>query len=252
MPATPTRASGSTARNGADPVCRAVAASPLAGLPERDRARLLWAGREVTLCAGASLPRGSTDDRHLDLVVSGALMVTVMADDDRAFAVRYRRFGDLVGVASLYGDPPSLPVDTRALLPTLLLRLHSSTVLAAASRSGRVATLLLAEQAAYARAVVEAVPQAVSASVPQRVARHLLQMAAAAGHPHPVGSPIRIPVTQQALAQAAGTVREVVVRTLRGLRADGVVATDRDGIVVLDADKLAAVGGTQVPDTTRR
>lgn len=245
-------AAAGTVRRGADPVSRAVAASPLAGLPEQDRANLLSAGREVALCAGGLLPRASTEDRHLDLVVTGALMVTVTADDDRAFAVRYRRCGDLVGVASLYGDPPSLPVATRALLPTRLLRLHSSRVLGAASHSGRVATLLLAEQAKYARAVVEALPQAVSASVPQRVARHLLEMAAATGHPRPDGSPVHIPVTQQAVAQATGTVREVVVRTLRGLRADGVVATYRDGIVVLDAARLAAVGGTQVPDTTPR
>jgi CRP-like cAMP-binding protein len=239
-------------RGGSDPISLSVAASPLATLPTRDRARLLAAAWQVTLDAGTVVPPVAEEDRHLDLVVSGALMVSARGDDDRAVVVRYCRVGDLVGVSSLFGAPPGEPVETRALVASRLLRLRPSAVLGAASSSMRVAGLMLAEQSRYARALAEALPEAVSASVAQRVAHHLLEMAAAVGPPRPAGGPLRIPVTQQALAQATGTVREVVVRTLRGLRADGVVATDRDGIVVLDAARLAAVGGTQVPDTTPR
>jgi CRP/FNR family transcriptional regulator len=45
-------------------------------------------------------------------------------------------------------------------------------------------------------------------------------------------------MTQQGLAEAVGTVREVVVRALRELRDDGVVRTERDQIVLLDAARL--------------
>jgi CRP/FNR family transcriptional regulator len=41
-------------------------------------------------------------------------------------------------------------------------------------------------------------------------------------------------MTQQDLAAAAGTVREVVVRTLRQLREKGAVRTERDSIIILD------------------
>jgi CRP/FNR family transcriptional regulator len=40
--------------------------------------------------------------------------------------------------------------------------------------------------------------------------------------------------TQQELADAVGTVREVVTRTLRGLREEGKVETRRDEIILLD------------------
>jgi CRP/FNR family transcriptional regulator len=47
-------------------------------------------------------------------------------------------------------------------------------------------------------------------------------------------------VTQQELADAVGSVREVVVRLLRGLREDGLVHTARDEIQLLDVDRLHA------------
>jgi DNA-binding IscR family transcriptional regulator len=45
-------------------------------------------------------------------------------------------------------------------------------------------------------------------------------------------------VTVQELAEAIGSVREVVARTLRQLRMDGVIRTGPGGIVVLDLAEL--------------
>ena len=47
-------------------------------------------------------------------------------------------------------------------------------------------------------------------------------------------------VSQQALADAVGSVREVVVRVLRDLRSEGVIRTSRDGIEILLPDRLIA------------
>lgn len=46
------------------------------------------------------------------------------------------------------------------------------------------------------------------------------------------------PVSQRELAEAVGTVREVVVRILRELRTEGVVRTGRDEIVIVDPGRL--------------
>jgi biotin operon repressor len=48
----------------------------------------------------------------------------------------------------------------------------------------------------------------------------------------------RLEISQQELANAVGTVREVVVRVLRDLRQDGVVRTERDRIVLLEPARL--------------
>jgi len=72
--------------------------------------------------------------------------------------------------------------------------------------------------------------------VPQRVARHLLEIAATQQEP---GAPLVARVSQQELADLAGSVREVVSRALRDLRGEGIVRVTRGGITVLDASRLA-------------
>jgi CRP/FNR family transcriptional regulator len=45
-------------------------------------------------------------------------------------------------------------------------------------------------------------------------------------------------VTQQELADAVGSVREVIARVLRDLRLAGIVATSMDRILILDPGQL--------------
>jgi CRP/FNR family transcriptional regulator len=46
-------------------------------------------------------------------------------------------------------------------------------------------------------------------------------------------------VTHQSLADAIGSVREVVARAVRELRTEGVIASNGDGVTVLDPEGLA-------------
>ena len=80
-----------------------------------------------------------------------------------------------------------------------------------------------------------------SARCVQRVAAHLLDLASAQQHPRGRTSVAR--VSQQELADAAGSVREVVARVLRDFRVAGIVATAADSVVILDAARLYAESG---------
>ena len=53
-------------------------------------------------------------------------------------------------------------------------------------------------------------------------------------------------ISQQELADAVGSVREVVARTLRDFRAAGMVATTADSVVILDPTRLYAESGGPV------
>ena len=64
-------------------------------------------------------------------------------------------------------------------------------------------------------------------SVRQRVAAHLLDLASDRQRP---GGRLVAHVSQQELADAAGSVREVVARALRDLRVAGIVATAADSV----------------------
>jgi CRP/FNR family transcriptional regulator len=74
-------------------------------------------------------------------------------------------------------------------------------------------------------------------SVRQRVAAHLLDLASTQQEP---AGRLAVCVSRQELADAAGTVREVVARVLRELRTAGIIATAADRIVILDATRLYA------------
>ena len=72
-------------------------------------------------------------------------------------------------------------------------------------------------------------------SVKQRVATHLLDLASA--QQRPVGRLVAR-VSQQELADAVGSVREVVARALRDFRLAGLVATAPDSVLVLDPTRI--------------
>ena len=72
----------------------------------------------------------------------------------------------------------------------------------------------------------------------QRVSRQLLDLASTDQDGGDPSGELAVRITQQDLADAVGTVREVVVRTLRQIRDTGAVRTERDRIVVLDPVQL--------------
>ena len=140
---------------------------------------------------------------------------------------------------SLFSDEFTEPATKQALVDTQLLRMSPATVRALAERDLRVARALMVELSERARNFVNEIPRTTFTSVRQRVARQLLDLASADQHGREPNGELVVLITQQDLADASGTVREVVVRALRQLRDAGVVRTERDRIVVLDPVQLA-------------
>jgi CRP/FNR family transcriptional regulator len=170
----------------------------------------------------------------LELVVSGIVRVFVTAPDGRTMTVRYCRPGALLGVMSLFTPGFALPAAVQALVDAEVLALSPGVARRAAEQDIRVTGAFLREQSERAISFLYEVPGSAFATVRQRVARHLLDLASE-GPPELVVS-----VSQQQLAEAVGTVREVIVRVLRELRTAGVVRTERNRIVIVDPARLIA------------
>ena len=81
---------------------------------------------------------------------------------------------------------------------------------------------------------VAEIPGSAFSTVRQRVARHLLDLASEQRN----GGRLVARVSQQELADAVGSVREVVFRVLRELRSEGVIRTSREGIELLLPERL--------------
>ena len=207
---------------------------------------LVGAGR-VRIAAGSVTHREGEDAPHLELVIAGVVRVFVTAPDGRTMTIRYCRPGALIGAVSLFAPGFALPATTQALVDAELLRLSPTAARRAVARDVRVAQAFLSELSERVLSFIWEIPGSAFATVRQRVARHLLDMASDRV-PEPPSAPrsrseLTVNVSQRELAEAVGTAREVVVRVLRELRQDGVVRTGRDQIVIADPDRLIRESG---------
>ena len=143
-----------------------------------------------------------------------------------------------MGAKSLLSDGLTEPATKQALVDTQLLRMAPAKVPALAQRDLRVAGALLVELSERAHSFVNEIPGTAFSTVRQRVARQLLDLASTIQEDGDPARELAVRITQQQLAAAVGTVREVVVRALRQLRDAGAVRTGRDRIVLLDPAQL--------------
>ncbi len=185
--------------------------------------------------AGTVLQVEGETRRHVHLVVSGLIRMVVRAPDGRSITVRYCRAGSLIGVASLFAPRFTLPVSIEALTSVELLDLRPDAVVELAATDPTVSRALLIEVSERVQAFVEEIPLASFASVRQRVARHLLDLSVAQADGTLVAE-----VSQEELAAAVGTVREVAARAVRNLRDRQLLRTERGRITLIDPSGLVA------------
>ena len=212
----------------------AVSASHLRELPADVIDDLMAGAVKLKIPASSVIHREGESTPALELVVSGLVRVFVTAPDGRTMTVRYCRPGALLGVMTLFIPQFALPAAVQALVDAELLVLSPGVARRAAAQDIRVTQAFLREQSERAISFLYEVPGSAFATVRQRVARHLLDIASE-GTPELV-----VPVSQQQLAESVGTVREVIVRVLRELRAAGVVHTERNRIIIVDPARLIA------------
>jgi CRP/FNR family transcriptional regulator, cyclic AMP receptor protein len=212
----------------------ALARSFLRDLPPEVVSELRAGGERADYPAGTTIYHPRSEPQTA-LVVRGLLRNFLVSPEGRQVTYRYTRPGDVLGIPVLVGGPVNAGV--QAVEPSSLFRVSSRALTAAARRDARV-SWAIAEF--LTRRLYENLEQtAVNAfgSVRQRVAAHLLDLASIQQEP---AGRLAARVSQQELADAAGTVREVVARVLRELRTTGIIATAADRIVILDASRLYA------------
>lgn len=213
-------------------VAEAVAGSFLARLPSDLVNALLEVGERTEYPAGSTIYREGSYPRSF-LVVSGLLRVYLTSPEGRQVTVRYARSGDVLGIAVLVGGPADVAV--RTLAESSMFRIDLRTLTEAAHRDARVSWALAEELNRRLYETLQQTAVNTFGSVSQRVAVHLLDLASGEQRRH---GPLVARVSQQDLADAVGSVREVVARVLRDFRLDRLIATSVDSIKILDAAGL--------------
>lgn len=170
------------------------------------------------------------------VIADGLVRLSVRrAEDDREATLRYLRAGTMLGLPSVYYPQlPALAAMERSYVAatrTTVVHLDRPLVAQLARENADVSWELGRAMADSSLAIFETTSGLALRPVKERVAMHLLELAL----PDPSGVGLLVAqVTQQDLADSAGSVREVVGRVIRRFRLDGLVSVSRFNIAVLD------------------
>jgi CRP/FNR family transcriptional regulator, cyclic AMP receptor protein len=211
---------------------------------------LLADARESVVKAGELLYRGAehADVASLALIADGLVRTYFRAESGRQVTTRYAWPGDVVGapavVLTSFGDQRAHDLwrlygghtlHAEALRDTRVLNIAPARFLELAETEATVACALARSLAYLAVEAEQILADGLFLSIRARVARHLMDLAVSRD------GVLVVVEGHQEIAEAIGSVREVVSRTLVRLRDDGIVDR-RDGeTVLLDPAALHAI-----------
>jgi CRP-like cAMP-binding protein len=239
------QAKGTGARNAFERFSPEVAAawngSFMASFSSSVTGTLLADAREAVVEAGEEL-YGATEYPNLTflaLIADGMVRTYIRSDSGRQVTIRYAWPGDVIGapavVLASFGDERAHglwriygghSLHAEALRDTRVLQIAPTRFLQLAQTDASVASALARSLAHLQVEVGEILADGLFLSIRARVARHLLDLAVSRD------GELVVAEGHQEIAEAMGSVREVVSRTLVRLRDDGIVDR-RDGAMVL-------------------
>lgn len=210
----------------------AIAAGFWCKLPRDTVDKLFATGTDVEVPSGLILPVDSAYGK-VAIIMGGFMRMFAKAKSGRQLTISYAREGDTIGLTSALSG--MCKTGLQAMSGTTLWVLEATQVRRCALEDARLGLALAEEASRRNYDVIEELAENVFGTVKQRVARHLLDLVI----PDPAaGGNLVAPISQQELANAVGTVREVVSRVLQQFRNEGVVRATHGGVEVLDATRL--------------
>jgi len=195
----------------------------LAGIPAQDVDRVVAAARRRTFAKGEVVFHGGDPGDSLHLIVSGRFAVRVGTPLGDVATLGIRGPGESFGEMALVHPESLRSATVQALEPAETRALAYSEVEPLRPAVDRMLVALLAEDV---RRTNELLLDALFVSAERRVLRRLLEL----------GSPVVL--TQEELAQLAGTSRATVNRVLREEEKRGTVELTRGRITVIDRGRI--------------
>jgi CRP-like cAMP-binding protein len=227
---------------------RPITGSLLSYLTDADRDFLLGRGTTRHLPAGTALMHEGDPTDHVLVLLSGWVRVYTTARDGQVVLFALRGPGDVIGdLAALQGWPRTATVDT--LRETRFTQYRNDDFVTCLHDRPTVAIALLRQMAARLRDAEAARVDVVTMDVARRVAALLVRLADTHGSATTEGLVVRMPLTQQDIANRIGGSRRAVARALATFRDRGIIVTGRRTFVVAAPDVLRVLAGT-VPHGT--
>ena len=167
------------------------------------------------------------------VVIDGEVRV-VRSSRGRRHVFHTERRGGTLGEAPFFDGQP-YPASALAMTDVQVLYLERGALERVLRTNPEIALFFLSRLAGRVRILLDRVDGLATANVETRLAEYLFERSTQSGSS-------TIAITQESLAEELGTVREVVMRTLREMRQRGLIGSaGRGRIEVLDAERLRAL-----------
>jgi CRP/FNR family transcriptional regulator, cyclic AMP receptor protein len=206
----------------------------LADLPADEVRQVLSIARRRTVSKGEVVFHKDDPADSLHLVVKGRFAIRVMTPLGETVTLGVRGPGDSFGEMALVSEGRRRAATVAALEAGETFAVYQSDFHRLRRDRPGVNEVLIAFLAEEVRRQNERVLEALYVPVERRVLRRLVEL----GQAYADGSGV-IPLTQEVLAEMAGTTRATVNQVLRAEQERGTVELGRGRTVVLDHDELA-------------
>lgn len=212
----------------------------LRGLSPEEQREALSRAIARRLAKGQVLFRQDEPAEALCLVETGRLKLTQVTADGQTVTVRFTGPGELCAAIAVL-DGKSYPFSAAAVEPGLV-RLWTRPVLRELFRKWRVfESNLLEVVGTHSREMLDRFRELATEAVPQRVARSLVRLARLGGRRGADGGILIERLTQQDLAELAGTTIYTVNRVLSEWETEGLVRKGRGKLVIRSEERLSEI-----------
>ncbi len=172
------------------------------------------------------------------LIVDGLARIYVSSESGREMTVRYAAGGELVGLPALAAGRSNRDIAVKVMIDTQTVSLPASSLTQLAARDAGVAWPIARYVAQTLHLSEQLWSMNVFQQMPPRVAYHLLELCSREGG----GLVVR--ATQDEVAHAVGSVREVVARTLKEFSQDALIQRGSHVIRLLDPAGLHRIASS--------
>lgn len=213
------------------------ACSILNALTESERLRVSEQSFMAYAERGEIIWLAGSPSQNIDVVGSGFVKMTRSTPQGTEVAI------ELLGPGQCFGllvaiEGREYPLSAIAVTNTWYLKIPTRQFMELYNANASLRDHILRGLAPRLRKAHDMMARMSTGRVEQRLAAVLLILMDSYGEPLALGTRIAVPLTRQDLAEMAGTTVETSIRVMSKLQKEGILATDKQMITVLDSASL--------------
>lgn len=202
-----------------------------------DRARVAAAGHLQMFDRGDDVFQEGEDPHAFVTVVEGRVKIYKRMANGKELILQVFGVGDPLGTVAVYEGRP-YPASAQAMEPTTCLVLPRQAFFSLLEQSPLLVRGVLSGLTLRLIELTERLTELTGSAVEARFARLFLKLGGQFGRERPDGLFVPFPLSRQELADMTGTTIETCIRIMSRWGKDSVLATERDGFLLLNRRML--------------